>query len=62
MVTNFVQSHAELQTETGHMGEIFGVMEQMKENFASELEELEASEKAAVCLGQAEQVGPGVCA
>jgi len=48
LVTNFVQSHAELQTETGHMGEIFGVMEQMKENFASELEELEASEKAAV--------------
>merc|ERR1719316_1295839 len=46
LVTNFLQSHE--GEGVGHLGEIIGVLQQMKDDMAAHLEELETTEKAKV--------------
>lgn len=47
LVTTFMQSHTDAGVTygTGHMGEIIGVMQQMKDDFAATLDDLEKTEK-----------------
>merc|ERR1719182_690064 len=44
LVTTFLQAHE----GEGHLGEIIGILQQMKDDFAAHLEELETTEKAKV--------------
>merc|ERR1719353_2710278 len=46
LVTTFLQAHE--GEGVGHLGEIIGILQQMKDDFAAHLEELETTEKAKV--------------
>merc|ERR1719506_1589127 len=46
LVTTFLQAHE--GEGMGHLGEIIGILQQMKDDFAAHLEELETTEKAKV--------------
>merc|ERR1719182_1347905 len=46
LVTNFLQAHE--GEGMGHLGEIIGILQQMKDDFSAHLEELETTEKAKV--------------
>merc|ERR1719235_2182458 len=46
LVTTFLQAHE--QESVGHLGEIIGILQQMKDDFAAHLEELETEEKGKV--------------
>jgi hypothetical protein len=47
-VESFMQSHDTETSGTGHMGEILGILEQMKDDFTKHLEELDSTEKSQV--------------